>query len=60
MNTQTYAQHEQPRAEARKTQVLNAATECFRRQGFHGASMAQISKAAGMSVGHIEVAALRQ
>ena len=53
MNTQTYAQHEQPRAEARKTQVLNAATECFRRQGFHGASMAQISKAAGMSVGHI-------
>ncbi|WP_374479343.1 TetR/AcrR family transcriptional regulator [Zoogloea sp.] len=53
MNTQTYAQQEQPRAEARKAQVLNAATECFRRQGFHGASMAQISKAAGMSVGHI-------
>ncbi|MBS0371720.1 MAG: TetR/AcrR family transcriptional regulator [Proteobacteria bacterium] len=53
MNTQTYAQQEQPRAEARKAQVLNAATDCFRRQGFHGASMAQISKAAGMSVGHI-------
>jgi len=53
MNTPIHAQHEQPRAEARKAQVLNAATECFRRQGFHGASMAQISKAAGMSVGHI-------
>lgn len=53
MNTQTYAQQEQSRADARKAQVLNAATECFRRQGFHGASMAQISKAAGMSVGHI-------
>ncbi len=41
------------RAAARKEQVLEAATECFRRQGFHGSSMAQISKTAGMSVGHI-------
>jgi len=44
---------EQSKAEARKTQVLEAATECFRHSGFHGTSMAQISKAAGMSVGHI-------
>ncbi|GAB2181153.1 TetR/AcrR family transcriptional regulator [Denitratisoma sp. agr-D3] len=44
---------EPSRAEARKAQVLEAATECFRSQGFHGASMAQISKTAGMSVGHI-------
>jgi len=44
---------EAPRSEARRNQVLDAATECFLRDGFHGASMAQISKAAGMSVGHI-------
>lgn len=43
----------QPRAEQRKAQVLDAATECFRRDGFHNTSMAQISKAAKMSVGHI-------
>lgn len=44
---------EQPRAELRKLQVLEAATECFRLNGFHNTSMVQISKAAGMSVGHI-------
>lgn len=44
---------ESSRAEARKAQVLEAASECFRHNGFHGTSMAQISKAAGMSVGHI-------
>ena len=37
----------------RRQQVLEAAAECFRRSGFHGASMAQIAKAAGMSPGHI-------
>lgn len=44
---------EQSRAEQRRQQIINAAVECFRRGGFHGASMAEISKAAGMSVGHI-------
>ncbi|MBS1158119.1 MAG: transcriptional regulator, TetR family [Proteobacteria bacterium] len=44
---------EQPRAELRKIQVLDAATECFRKNGFHNTSMLQISKAARMSVGHI-------
>ncbi len=34
-------------------QVLDAAAACFRRRGFHGASMAEISREAGMSVGHI-------
>ncbi|PTT79395.1 TetR family transcriptional regulator [Pelomonas sp. HMWF004] len=33
--------------------MLNAAAECFRRRGFHGASMAEIAKTAGMSAGHI-------
>lgn len=41
------------RAEARRLQVLAAAGECFRSHGFHGTSMAQISKAASMSPGHI-------
>jgi AcrR family transcriptional regulator len=41
------------RAEARRTQIRVAAADCFRRHGFHGSSIAQISKAAGMSTGHI-------
>lgn len=41
------------RGEARKTQILDAAADCFRDRGFHGASIAQISKSAGMSAGHI-------
>ena len=41
------------RAAARREQIRAAAAECFCRHGFHGTSIAQISKAAGMSVGHI-------
>jgi AcrR family transcriptional regulator len=41
------------RAQHRRTQVLDAAAVCFARSGFHGASMAEISKQAGMSTGHI-------
>ncbi|MEN4704395.1 TetR/AcrR family transcriptional regulator [Pantoea agglomerans] len=37
----------------RKKQVLDAAAKCFREFGFHGCSIAKISKAAGMSPGHI-------
>lgn len=53
MNPSTNIAHEQPRAEMRKAQVLSAAIELFRLHGFHNTSMVQISKAAGMSVGHI-------
>ncbi|MBE9608018.1 TetR/AcrR family transcriptional regulator [Chitinilyticum piscinae] len=41
------------RAETRRNQVLCAAAQCFRQSGFHGASMANIARTAGMSVGHI-------
>ncbi|MCB1859794.1 MAG: TetR/AcrR family transcriptional regulator [Gammaproteobacteria bacterium] len=41
------------KSELRHRQVLSAAADCFRRCGFHGASIAQISKQAGMSPGHI-------
>ena len=44
---------QQQRAETRREQVLDAAEQCFRAEGFHGASMARIAAAAGMSVGHI-------
>ena len=44
---------DQERATSRCKQVLDAAEICFSRSGFHGASMAEISKAAGMSAGHI-------
>ncbi|MGO2562885.1 MAG: TetR/AcrR family transcriptional regulator [Pseudoalteromonas nigrifaciens] len=39
--------------EARRTQVLDAAADCFRRKGYHGAGMAEIARTAGMSAGHI-------
>ncbi len=44
---------EASRAEARRIQIRAAAEQCFRQHGFHGTSIAQISKAAGMSTGHI-------
>jgi len=44
---------ERARCETRKNQLLDAAASCFGANGFHGASIAQISKAAGMSAGHI-------
>jgi AcrR family transcriptional regulator len=44
---------EASRAEARRAQIRAAAADCFRRHGFHGTSIAQISRAAAMSTGHI-------
>ncbi|WP_028534054.1 TetR/AcrR family transcriptional regulator [Paludibacterium yongneupense] len=41
------------RSANRRHQVLDAASVCFRQKGFHGASMAEIARVAGMSVGHI-------
>nr|WP_321271992.1 TetR/AcrR family transcriptional regulator [uncultured Tolumonas sp.] len=53
MNEITITPPESDRAAQRRHQVLDAAAICFRNHGFHGASMAQISKTAGMSPGHI-------
>ena len=44
---------DRPRCQARRQQILEAAATCFARAGFHGASIAQVSQAAGMSPGHI-------
>lgn len=46
-------QNAQEKIETRRQQVLDAATECFLREGFHGTSIARISRQAGMSAGHI-------
>src|SRR5688572_24117010 len=40
-------------AEARRQQIVDAASACARRSGFHGASMADIAHTAGLSVGQI-------
>ena len=41
------------RARGRREQILDAASQCFAQEGFHGASIARISKLSGMSPGHI-------
>jgi len=42
-----------PRIEARRQQIIEAALDCARRSGFHAASMAEIARAAKLSVGQI-------
>jgi len=42
-----------PKAEARRQQILDAACSCVRQAGFHGASMADIAQTADLSVGQI-------
>ncbi|ASM52117.1 hypothetical protein PESP_b0577 [Pseudoalteromonas espejiana DSM 9414] len=53
MTTKTKRHIDPALAQARRDQVLSAAAECFRRKGYHGAGMAEISRTAGMSAGHI-------
>ncbi len=53
MTEKTAASTHAARAESRRQQVLDAAAVCFRRSGFRGASMSDISALAGMSTGHI-------
>lgn len=42
-----------PSTEARRQQIQDAAAACFRRSGFHGASMQEIARTAHLSVGQI-------
>ncbi|SEN32079.1 transcriptional regulator, TetR family [Duganella sp. CF517] len=53
MTTPAKRRTDPERAKNRRNQVLEAAAVCFARSGFHGASMSEISKQAGMSAGHI-------
>lgn len=53
MTTPAKRRTDPERARNRRNQVLEAAAVCFARSGFHGASMSEISKQAGMSAGHI-------
>ena len=53
MNAASPLSADTPRADARRDQIRTAAALCFREHGFHGSSIAQISKVAGMSTGHI-------
>jgi TetR/AcrR family transcriptional regulator, repressor for uid operon len=46
-------QKSENKGDIRRRQVIDAAAECFRKEGFHGTSIARISQAAGMSPGHI-------
>ena len=41
------------RAKGRREQILDPASACFAREGFHGASIARISQLSGMSPGHV-------
>lgn len=45
--------HKQVAVQERRSQIMDAAAACARRSGFHGASMAEIAQAAGLSVGQI-------
>lgn len=40
-------------ADARRQHIVDAASACVRRSGFHGASMSEIANTAGLSVGQI-------
>ena len=40
-------------SDQRRQQILDGAAECFRRRGFHGASISQICKKIGMSPGNL-------
>lgn len=51
MSDETHSNRPSP--ESRRQQILDAACERVRQSGFHGASMADIAKAAGLSVGQI-------
>ena len=53
MKTDSCSDIKSQKSEQRRQQVLDAAEKCFREKGFHGSSIANISREAGMSPGHI-------
>jgi len=53
MESRAASRKERGGAELRRSQILCAAKACFSEYGFHGTSMAVLSKSSGMSIGHI-------
>lgn len=53
MSQSSMRANEPSKGEISRQKLLDAAAECFRREGFHGTSIARIARAAGMSPGHI-------
>jgi AcrR family transcriptional regulator len=48
-----HRENKDQRHRQRQDEIIRAARECFRREGFHAASMARLASAANLSVGQI-------
>ncbi len=51
--TQGHSDKVSTKGDLRRRRIIDAAAQCFRMEGFHGASIARIAKLAEMSPGHL-------